>query len=227
MTIGLPNYSPYETKLKSLPSALIGGDIVAILIRQKMLTKAKEKAKNKLAPESSASINNPSTFIAGIPVTVIQQEAYSYSSEVTRYPVESGAIISDHIILDPIRIDISFETSNMTKEDAKNTLEMIEVARLLRQPVDLLTTFKKISNMVISNFSGNNSIPEWGVLKGRLSFVQIGVGIIQLKPYTGEKLIPQKQTGGPDASKSAVTPSTPGVVKPKSSTLSNLFGIKK
>jgi len=224
MIVDVPDYNTYGDKLKQLPNSLIGGDIVAILLRQKMLAKAKEKAKNKLAPTASDPVNNPTTFIAGIPVTVIQQEAYSYSSEVTRFPVESGAIISDHIILDPIRIDISFETSNMTREDAQNTLEMIEVVRTLRQPVDLLTTFKKIPNMVIVNFSGNNSIPEWGTLKGRLSFAQIGVGMIQSRPYTKDKVTPQKQTGGVDASKSAVTPATPGTTKPKTSSLLNLFG---
>ena len=49
----------------------------------------------------------PNKKIGSIILDAAISEDYNYSSNVTSYPVESGSVVSDHIINDPVSFNIS------------------------------------------------------------------------------------------------------------------------
>ena len=220
--------SNYTRKLDQVVSSVGNADVVAILIKQAMRSKAllerREFEVRRRGISSGVSvIGNPITFLSdAIPITVKQQEAFTLQADVTQYPMESGSIITDHVILNPLRVDISFEVSNWEQGTAKTAFETIERLWQERTPVDLLTYYKKIPNMVLTHFQGSNSIPEWGKLSGRATFQQVKFGQIQTQAYMGG-FIPTEKTLGPDMSKSAEPEEDQGVAQPKESLAEKLW----
>ena len=233
------NYSTYGDKLKAASGSFVSGDIVTILIRQSMRLKALQ---SRGAYDATAGgltslknqLRNPVTFLAGIPITVLQQESYQYQSDATRYPVEKGAIVSDHIIQYPVRIDLSFEISNWEEGTAIYAMDLLEALWSSREPFDLMTWYKKFSNMVLVHFQAANSVPEWGKITGRATFQQIKLGMLESEPYNG-KFSPTEKTGGvSNIEKSAEPEENKGLSSPKKSLLiqgvgglQELFGGKK
>jgi hypothetical protein len=70
--------------------------------------------------------------IAGVPVTARLQEQYRYEAMVTQYAVESPngggtSYYADHVILQPIRVDIEAETGNLVRGDAQNSLNCLKL----------------------------------------------------------------------------------------------------
>jgi len=230
-----PNTTTWSDRTRTAVDTFVGGDVVAIVLRQSMRLKAFAdgaafRARQQQLTTIRGNVFNPTAFVADIPVTVIQQEAYELSADATQYPVESGAIISDHIILRPIKITISFEVSNWEGGKPSYAMDLIEALWARRIPVELMTNFRKIPNMVLTNFSGSNSVPQWGVLSGRATFQQIGLGVLQTVQWTREKVTPTEKTGGPDTTQSALPAENSTITQPKTSILEKgrqaIFGKK-
>lgn len=223
------NYVTYAERFKVAADAFVGGDIISIILRQSIRLKA---LRGQAAFDNKRSqlininepIKNPTTFLADIPITVKKQEAYTLTSDMTRHPVEAGAVISDHVILQPIRVDVSFEVSNWEQGTASYALELFEALWRLREPIDLMTYHKKITNMIIISFQGANSVPEWGKLSARASFQQIGLGQIETTVYGPKKVKHSSKTGGPDTTLSAQPEESVGQIQPRKSLLSKGMG---
>ena len=162
--------------------------------------------------------------MTSFPVTIRLQEAYTYSSDVTRHAIESGAILSDHVILQPIRIDLAFDVSNWENGHAEYALDLLESIWRERTPVDLQTEHKNLSNMVMTSLQGDNSAPQWGKLSFRASFQQLKLVSLQVSDFPESKVSPEEQTGGPATPKSSETKTDNGKQTPRTSALAGLFG---
>lgn len=151
----------------TIDAAQIGGNIVAILL------KAKKTKPVVLNPNPGEYLVPQYNYVA-IPVHTKLQESYTYSAEVTRYPVESGSLVSDHVILQPILVDLSFEISNYDGiETSKRGLEAAIKQLESRQPVTLITQHLSLDQMVCTNIQSSNQAPLWGKLNFRASFQQV------------------------------------------------------
>lgn len=167
-------------KLKLAANSAIGGNIVAILLRQAVRLKSLKDAllfkarKEGLVAESKASFySQPFVAVAGVNVNVRKQEVYEYKSEPTQHAVEAGASLTDHVILLPIIVDLEFEVVNWHQYSAMSVQQQLEDAWRRREPMSLMTTHKTIDDMVLVGLNCTNSLPAWGNLYVRARFQQI------------------------------------------------------
>ena len=190
-------------------------DVIGISAKQQSRSRSRQ-------PQNG--MQNPQEYFIDIPVTVIQSESHTLEAEIAQNAIETGAKVSDHVIILPKKIDITFEISNWNQEEPKNGYDLLEKAFLSRLPVDLLTEHKLQKNMVFTNLQMLNSVPRWGNLVCRASFREIGFAdlIIQTGKANKAKVKPTTKTGGPDASKSAQPEENKGQ-KPPKSIMSKLF----
>jgi len=187
----------------TVDNAVIGGDIIAILaqqaIRQTILFSA---------VASLQAFQPPVVFIAGVPVSARMQEVYQYRAEVTRYPIESASLASDHVILYPIEIELTAEAANWYPQMPGYALNLLEQMWKSRNMLTLITTHKQVQNMVLREFRAENEAPIWGKLSFHAVFQQIPLVVIQAQNS------PPSQTGGSSSANPAVnnggqTPQTP------------------
>jgi hypothetical protein len=167
----------------AIDSAQIGGSIVSILLRTQKLSQT------GIDPNTNTYYNKQYNYLA-IPVSAKLQEAYTYAAEVTRYPVESGSIVSDHIILQPIRVDLVFEVSNadgilLPQRSLEGFIKQLES----RQPTTLLTQHSSLKLMVCTGIQADNQAPVWGKLNFRASFQQVQQVTLQTTAITPDMLI--------------------------------------
>lgn len=205
------------SSLITVANATLGGSIVGILLREK--TRLQSMYIDPLLNKFGWSVQNPHPFIAGIPVSTRKQEATAYKADVTQHAVESGAILSDHVILHPIRLELSFDVTNWDAHYAKQAQELLEQLFFGRIPVDLQTEHKQLSNMVMTDLQVNNTAPEWGKLDCRASFQQLSFVTLETEAFPATKVQPKEQTGGPPTPKSAETATNNGRQTATKSTL--------
>lgn len=210
-------------KLITASNALLGGSVVGILLRQKALLM--RDYIDPLLDEFGFNVQNPRPIIAGIPVSTRKQEATMYKADVTQHAVEAGAILSDHVILQPIRLELSFDVTNWDKYYAKQAQELLEKLFFRREPITLQTEHSQLINMIITSLEIDNSAPEWGKLDCRASFQQLNFVTLETVAFPAKKVKPESQTGGPSTPKSAETTTNNGRQNVKSIlfTVANLF----
>lgn len=217
MQIG--RYDSQNYKLNSISNTLLGGDVTTILLRQAILTRTR---KSTQLPRGEAGRNPQRYLCESIPITVVTQEAYSYDADITNHAVETGTNLQDHVVLNPIKVDISFEISNFESRfsnsfDAENDTvvatenlyptakEMFDKLDILwkeRRPITLQTTHRQLKNMVLRSFHPVNRVPEWGALIVRASFQQVSFVTLQSVERPLEKVIQSDKTSGVDNQKS-------------------------
>jgi len=118
------------------------------------------------------------TNIAGVSVTVLEGETHGRSSQMTEQVVETGRIISDHIILKPRKITLQFEQSNtpMTGESGPDAVRRVfgEMEQLWsgRMPNTLVTAHTTYLNMVLIELSSMHKAPFKWTLKFSATFQQ-------------------------------------------------------
>jgi len=186
-------------------SAPTAGNIVSIILKAKKLKRAKP-----IAPKESYV--PPRYDYIAIPVDAKLQESYSYQAEVTQFPIENGTPMSDHVIIKPLRVELTFEVANFRAgllkdavkgEAGKYALEQWFTQLLSRQTVDLQTAHKLLKNMVCTSIQADNSAPLWGKLAFRASFVQITKVTYQntiittdMVQMSSKQTVPAGQTAG-------------------------------
>ncbi len=209
------------SNLITVADASLGGSIIGIILREK------ELMQNRFVDPATNlfgwNVQNPSPFIAGIPVTTRTQEATTYKADITQHTVESGAILSDHIILHPILLELSFDVSNWDDFYAKQAQELLEKLFFERFPVDLQTEHKQLSSMVMTDLQINNVVPQWGKLECKASFQQLSFVTLESVAFPAKKVEPKEQTGGPPTPKSAETATNNGRQTANKTTLLKIF----
>ncbi len=167
----------------TIDAAQVGGSIVSILLRNQKLSR------QGLEANRNTYHNKKYKYIA-IPVSARLQEVYTYAAEVTRYPVESGSVVSDHVILQPIRVDLVFEVSNADGiQLPQRSLEEIIKQLESRQPIVLATQHSSLNNMVCTGVQAENQASVWGALSFRASFQQVKQVSLQTTAITQDMLV--------------------------------------
>ena len=218
-------------------NSVVGGDLVSILLRQSvrlgnLLRTAQFQSKKLLLQQMNPQLQksfNPNTarlqaisptysppyvFLAGIPVTTKSQETYQYSSDATQFPVESGSMLTDHVILQPLRITVAAEICNWEDGRPEYALQLLEEMWRLRLPIELQTVHKKIPDMVLVNLQVENTVPAWGALSFRATFQSISLITLQTEKYSTGKVTPTSKTSGANNSKSVESPVRNGKSRP-------------
>jgi len=209
------------TSSNKISNSEIGGTVIAVMqkalwLRNKLGASASERANARVLAESTRDpfansiVKHPQYWPAGIPITTRLQETYTYQAEVTRHAVESGSIMSDHVILQPVRIDLSFEVSNFAGNgQAKKSLDDFVKLWSSRKLFDLVTEHRIVKDCVCVAIQADNSVPEWGKLAFRALFQQSKFGSLEVTKYPASKVI------GGDAAKSAESPVAQGTQSPR------------
>jgi hypothetical protein len=124
------------------------------------------------------------TILNGFTVDATVTEDHNYESEVTSYPIEKGADITDHVRARPVTVsmecivtdtpigimrDIRSGTTLPSDDILKKLLQM----RDAREPITIETSLRKYENMVLQSFSIPRSNTVGDALRFNASFIQI------------------------------------------------------
>lgn len=116
--------------------------------------------------QTSSGVLRGGPLVAGVEVSVRYTESHTLSATVSQQTLESGAKVSDHVILDPTKVDIDFEVTNVGDGPsvAKDVFETFKKMLQEREPVELITEHFIYEQMVLVNLSPVHEAP----FKGRL-----------------------------------------------------------
>ena len=140
------------------------------------------------------AIFNKGTPLAFVP-DVVTSEDHKSTSEVSAFAMEDGTVKSDHIILAPDEVTISFELSNRETglnrevnenkngevsenklgENAKKLFEQLKAARVKRDLLEVVTRHQTYKNMVIKDITANHSGPFTGRLICTVTFKEFPI----------------------------------------------------
>lgn len=210
----------YLPTMQPVSNQVIGTVIAAMIKRQRYQRAA-------AVPAGDNNYQPPVYFIDAIPVSVITQEVYQYQSDVTRHAVESNVNFSDHVIQNPLQIEMEFEVSNYDglgpqANFAKTALDRAVAVWEGRQLFSLQTTHRLIQNVVCVSLRAVNEAPQWGKLGFHAVFQEVRLVTLQTSQYQTEQVqgapvvnsdpLPVASAtppGGPNSPKSNMAPATP------------------
>lgn len=122
-----------------------------------------------------AAIVRKGVAIAGIQVSVKKSEAHTYTSQATELAMESGATVTDHVILKPVTLAVTVAMTNAGdgRDAARDAFESFVEMRKAREPVEVITEHAIYTNMVITSLTPTHSAPYKGALEIGITFQQI------------------------------------------------------
>jgi hypothetical protein len=207
---------------QAIEGSIIGGNVVAIMNQYSK----RIELMTDMYLLGQAKTTNPLVDVAGIPVNVITQEQYIYQADITTNPIESGAKLTDHVIINPLKVSINFEVVNFPDMDQKYVFGLLETMFKNRQTTTLLTKHKQLENMIMTGFQPTNSLPNWGGFRARAEFQQIGLVTVQTAKISRKDASPNGASKK-NVEKTATDSTKKGEAKktpvPSGSTASQLF----
>ena len=207
---------------QAIEGSIIGGNVVAIMNQYSK----RIELMTDMYLLGQAKTTNPLVDVAGIPVNVITQEQYIYQADITTNPIESGAKLTDHVIINPLKVSINFEVVNFPDMDQKYVFGLLETMFKNRQTTTLLTKHKQLENMIMTGFQPTNSLPNWGGFRARAEFQQIGLVSIEAQKIKATKPNDATKKNVSKQAEKATNKGTPKSTPPKASTaaqIRNLF----
>nr|DAG56130.1 MAG TPA: hypothetical protein [Caudoviricetes sp.] len=126
-------------------------------------------------------IARPGNNVAGIPVSVKESESHAFTSTPIDTAVENGAILTDHVVVNPVEVEVVFDMVNTrsllsyfgTVSTAFDAFEYFESLLSNRELVTLITEHKVYANMLCIDFTPSHVAPFKGALKCTARFRQI------------------------------------------------------
>ena len=207
---------------QAIEGSIIGGNVIAIMNQYSK----RIELMTDMYLLGQAKTTNPLVDVSGIPVNVITQEQYIYQADITTNPIESGAKLTDHVILNPLKVSINFEVVNFPDMDQKYVFGLLETMFKNRQTTTLLTKHKQLENMIMTGFQPTNSLPNWGGFRARAEFQQIGLVTVQTAKISRKDASPNGASKK-NVEKTATDSTKKGEAKktpvPSGSTASQLF----
>jgi len=206
--------------LISVANSVVGGSILAVTT-QGLVRQAAKYASFGIRYGISTALGAvsdyqpPSVLLGSIPISTKKQEAYAYRADVTQHAMEAGAVLIDHVILQPVRVDVSFEITNWDAASPQQANDLFVKMYNERTPLDLETRHTIMRDMVLVSYQAENITPNWGALDCRASFVQVKYVSLESVKFSEEKVTPTENTGGPDVSKSAQSETVVGTQTPQ------------
>lgn len=113
--------------------------------------------------------------VAGVVVTVKESESHTYTANVTKLALESGAVVSDHMILEPETVAVTFSMTNAGEgaSAAKDAFAAFVKMQKERQLVELVTEHAVYTNMVCTSLTPMHQAPYKGALNCTATFSKI------------------------------------------------------
>lgn len=126
-------------------------------------------------------ISRPGNNVAGLPVSVKESESHAFSASPIDTAVETGVILTDHVIVNPVEVEVIFDMVNTrsllsyfgSASTAFDAFEYFESLLNNRELVTLVTEHKVYANMLCIDFTPSHVAPFKGALKCSARFRQI------------------------------------------------------
>lgn len=126
-----------------------------------------------------------SVYIGELFVDVATAEDHSFDSEVTEYPVESGADVADHVRPRPQMVSIEGIVTNtpigsqaqptLDAQRSSEALAMLLAMRDAREPIRVETALKTYENMLLEALNVTENAETGDALRFRASFKQLQI----------------------------------------------------
>jgi hypothetical protein len=147
-------------------------------------------------------------LVAGVEVSVLTNESHSLSAQATKVTIESGAQVTDHVILQPEQVSVAFEVKNIGDgpQQAKDVFETFKKMLEAREQMQLITEHYVYDEMVITGVSPIHNAP----FKGKL---QCTVNLQRVKTVKLEVAGKEEKKVGGSVKKTAPTEKKSGQVE--------------
>lgn len=143
--------------------------------------------------------------VAGVEVSVILSEEHTLAASVSKFALESGALVSDHIIHEPDTLTVRYEVSNAGngRNVARDVFEAFRRMKEENRLLEVETEHAIYRNMAIVSLSPMHTAPFRGRLQcviklERVNNVQLRVVGRQsgtMRGRDGKVFSPQKKAG--------------------------------
>ena len=134
-------------------------------------------------PAFSRGLLRGGPLVAGVEVSVLISESHSLRSNATRLSLESGAQVSDHVIVEPATVTVSFAMTNAGSgaDTARDVFETFKRMLEDRELVELITEHHVYDDMIITGVNPVHQAPYKGALNvtvnlQKIHFVRLGSG---------------------------------------------------
>ena len=134
------------------------------------------------SPASSSGLLRGGPLVAGVEVSVVVSETHSLTSNATKISLESGAQVTDHVIVNPDDVSVVFAMTNAGDDSANAARDAFETFKRMRDDrelLDLTTEHHAYQNMVITSVSPLHQAPYKGALSVSLHLQQINFVSLQ------------------------------------------------
>lgn len=112
--------------------------------------------------------------IGSIVIDAFTAEEYNMKANVTKYAIEDGSIISDHIQNDPIRFSVQGIISPVENQDnVQDSFFEFELLWNNKDVITIIAGLKVYENMVMTDFSSPRNKENGGSLSFSAEFEQI------------------------------------------------------
>lgn len=125
--------------------------------------------------EASPTLLQQGKLLAGVPIAVLQTESHNFTANVPKIALESGAQVSDHMILEPPTVTVSFVITNAGdgKQRATDAFNAFKKMMDERQLVEVVTEHMIYTDMVLTSLTPMHSAPYKGALTCSATFTKI------------------------------------------------------
>ena len=118
-------------------------------------------------------------IIEGAEVDCRSGEFHTFGAQASTFAIESGAVITDHIIEQPDAVSISWVISNLDEQGssygtrAANALDALRTRIKSRKLWQLVTRHRLYPSVVILGVTAENIGPFTGALRGKINFQEV------------------------------------------------------
>lgn len=180
---------PVTPTLPSLPSIPSIPSFSSVLGNQSFLSQG-------------AGLLRGGTLVVGVEVSIITSEAHSLQATATKQSIESGAQVTDHVILTPPQVAITFEVANTGggAEIAKDVFETFKSMLEARELLEVITEHYIYDHMILIGLSPLHQAPYKGRLQCTATLQRVNQIQLQVVGRVPKKL--SKDGAGKSASAS-------------------------
>lgn len=125
--------------------------------------------------EQGGMLRGKGPLVAGVRVSVLLSEGHNLTATPTKLALESGAQVTDHVIINPDDVSVTFAMTNTGggSDAARDVFETFRTMMVERQLLELTTEHRIYENMVIIGIAPLHQAPYKGALNVTLRLQQI------------------------------------------------------
>lgn len=136
-----------------------------------------------------AGILRQGSVVAGVAVSVKEAENHTFSSQMTDLALESGAVVSDHVIRSPDQLSVTITMTNTTVNGGNfSAFDQFYEMLNSREPVEVITEHWIYTNMVLINFTPNHNAPFRGSFSAECVFKKANLVTLNVVGKSSGKL---------------------------------------